>query len=67
MNKQNITIWFCIYVVVIGVFFITIGLVFPNDFTLFGIPGLGVIKYVVILYLFAAIGLYYNNNKKNYY
>jgi len=56
MNKQNITIWFCIYVVVIGVFFITIGLVFPNDFTFFGIPGLGVINYVVILYLFAAIG-----------
>ena len=67
MNKQNITIWFCIYIVMIGVIFITIGLVFPNDFTLFGIPGLGVINYVVILYLFAAIGLYYNNNNKHYY
>ena len=59
MKKQNITFLVCIYVVVIAVIFITIGLVFQNDFTLFGIPGLGVIHYVVILYLFAAVGFLY--------
>jgi hypothetical protein len=64
MNKQNITFWFCIYVVVIAVFFITIGLVFPNDFTFFGIPGLGIINHVVILYLFAAIG-FLKKRKRN--
>jgi len=49
----------CIYVVIIAITFITIGLVFPNDFTLFGIPGLGVIHYMVIQYLFAAVGFLY--------
>ncbi len=59
-RKQNITFWTSTYLVVIAVIFITIGLIFPNDFTFFGIPGLGVINYIVILYLFGAIGFLYN-------
>ena len=61
-KKQNITYWASTYVIVIAVIFISIGLIFPNDFTLFGIPGLGIIQYIVILYLFTAIGFLYKNN-----
>ena len=60
-KKQNITFLTYIYVIVIAVIFITIGMIFPNDFTFFNIPGLGVIHYIVILYLFAAIGFLYKN------
>ena len=62
-RKQNISYWACIYVIVIAVIFITIGLIFPNDFTFFGIPGLGVIHYIVMLYLFVAIGFFYSTKK----
>ena len=64
-RKQNITYWFFTYIVVIAVIFITIGLIFPNDFILFGAPGLGIVYYIVILYLFAAIGCLYKN--KHYF
>jgi len=60
--KQSITYWVITYILVIAVIFITIGLIFPNDFTLFGIPELGVIQYIVIIYLFVAIG-FLNKNK----
>jgi len=59
--KQNITYWIITYFVVIAVIFITIGLIFPNDFTLLGVPGLGVIQHIVILYLFGTIGFLYKN------
>ena len=60
-NKQNISFWNYIYVITIAIIFLTIGLIFPNDFILFGIPGLGLIHYVIILYLFAAVGILYRN------
>jgi len=63
-RKQNINYRAITYFVVIAVIFITIGLTFSNDFTLFGIPGLGVIDYISILYLFGAFGFLYKN--KNY-
>ena len=62
-RKQTITYFAITYIVVIAVIFITIGLIFPNDFTLFGIKGLGVIHYIVILYLFGTIGFLYNEKK----
>ena len=59
-NKQNIPFWIYIYVFTIAIIFLAIGIIFPNDFILFGIPGLGLIHYVVILYLFAAGGFLYS-------
>jgi len=66
-KKQIIILWFCTYIVLITVIFITIGLFFPNDFSFFGIPGLGVIHYILILFLFSAVGFWYKTKKKNYY
>lgn len=61
--RQNITLWICAYIVLIAVVFTTIGLLFPNDFIFLGIPGLGIIHYIAILYLFSAVGFWYNNKK----
>lgn len=66
-RKQNIYHLISIYVIVIAVIFITIGIIFPNDFKLFGIPGLGVIQYIVILLLFGTVKFVYNTKKKNFY
>ena len=46
-KKQNINYITGSYFIAVAVIFITIGMFFPNDFTLFGIPGLGVIQYIV--------------------
>ena len=59
-RKQTITYWASAYFVAVAVIFIIIGQFFPNDLTLFGIPGLGVIHYIVILYLFGIIGFLYS-------
>ena len=60
-RKQGIYFWVYIYVITIAIIFMTIGLIFPEDFTLFGIPGLGVIHYVVIIYLFVTVRFLYKN------
>ena len=60
-KKQNINFWVYIHVITIAIIFIAIGILFPEEFTLVGIPGLGVINYVVILYLFIIIRFFYKN------
>ena len=61
-KKQDIYFWLYIHVITISITFLTIGLIFPEDFTMFGIPGLGVIHYVVILYLFVTVRFLYKNS-----
>ena len=60
-KKQDIYFWVYIHVITIAIIFLTIGLIFPEDFTMFGITGLGVIHYVVILYLFISVRFLYKN------
>jgi hypothetical protein len=62
--KQNNIFWGYTYMIMIAVIFITIGFFFPNDFTFFGIPGLGIVQYIAILYLFCAVAFWYNNKNK---
>ena len=66
-RNENISYWVIAYFVGIALIFITIGLIFPNDFSLLNIPGLGIINYVIILYLFGTIGFLHTSKKKNFY
>ena len=50
-KKWAIPLCLYVFLVVIAVIFLTIGIIFPDDFSMFGIPGVGVVYYVIILYL----------------